>query len=47
MSPVFSYVPSYIMLLVGAISIIAGILNATSHGQKERTLNGLNENVKI
>lgn len=32
MSPVFSYVPSYIMLLIGAISIIAGILNATSHG---------------
>ena len=32
MSPTFSYVPSYIMLLISAISIIAGILNATAHG---------------
>jgi APA family basic amino acid/polyamine antiporter len=32
MSPIFPYVPSYIMLLIGAISIIAGILNVTSHG---------------
>lgn len=31
-SPVFSCVPGYIMLLIGAISIIAGILNASSHG---------------
>jgi len=32
MSPVFSFVPSYIMLLIGVISIIAGILNTTAHG---------------
>jgi len=32
MSPIFSCVPGYIMLLISAISIIAGILNATSHG---------------
>jgi APA family basic amino acid/polyamine antiporter len=32
MFPVFSHVPDYIMLLIGAISIIAGILNVTSHG---------------
>ena len=30
MSPVFSSVPGYVMLLIGAISIIAGILNATA-----------------
>lgn len=32
MSPVVSCVPSYIMLLIGTISIIAGVLNVTSHG---------------
>ena len=32
MSPIFSFIPSYIMLLVSAISIVAGILNATAHG---------------
>ncbi len=32
MSPTFSFIPSYIMLLISAISIIAGILNATAHG---------------
>jgi APA family basic amino acid/polyamine antiporter len=32
MSPIFPFIPSYIMLLISAISIIAGILNATAHG---------------
>jgi APA family basic amino acid/polyamine antiporter len=32
MSPIFPFIPSYIMLLICAISIIAGILNVTSHG---------------
>ena len=32
MSPIFPYLPSYVMLLIGAISIIAGILNATARG---------------
>ena len=32
MSPIFSFIPSYIMLLISAISIVAGILNATAHG---------------
>lgn len=31
-SPIFSFIPSYIMLLISAISIVAGILNATAHG---------------
>ena len=35
MSPVFPFIPSYIMFLIGAISIIAGILNATAHLQKQ------------
>jgi amino acid transporter len=32
MPPVFPYVPGYVMLFIGVISIIAGILNATAHG---------------
>ncbi|MBE0520246.1 amino acid permease [Candidatus Bathyarchaeota archaeon] len=32
MPPIFPFIPSYIMLLIGAISIIAGILNAVAHG---------------
>jgi APA family basic amino acid/polyamine antiporter len=32
MSPIFPFISSYVMLLIGAISIIAGILNVTSHG---------------
>jgi len=32
MSPIFPNIPSYIMLFISAISIIAGILNATAHG---------------
>jgi APA family basic amino acid/polyamine antiporter len=31
-SSIFPFIPSYVMLLIGAISIIAGILNVTSHG---------------
>jgi len=32
MSPIFPFIPSYIMLLISAISIVAGFLNATVHG---------------
>jgi len=32
MSPIFPFIPSYIMLLISAISIITGILNTTAHG---------------
>lgn len=32
MSPIFPYIPSYIMFLVSAISIVAGVLNITRHG---------------
>ena len=32
MSPIFSFIPSYIILLISAVSIVAGILNATAHG---------------
>ena len=32
MSPIFPFTPSYIMLLISAISIITGILNATARG---------------
>jgi len=32
MSPIFPNIPSYIMLFISVISIIAGILNATAHG---------------
>jgi len=32
MSPIFSYVPSYIMLLISAVTIIAGVLNTTAGG---------------
>ena len=31
-SPIFPYVPGYVILVISAISIIAGILNATTHG---------------
>ena len=31
-SPMFPYIPSYVMLVVSAISIIAGILNVTTRG---------------
>lgn len=31
-SPIFPYVPGYVILVISAISIIAGILNATAHG---------------
>jgi len=31
-SPTFPYIPSYVMLVVSAISIIAGILNVTTRG---------------
>lgn len=32
MSPIFSFIPGYIMLLISAVSIVAGILNATARG---------------
>jgi len=32
MSPIFPFIPSYIMLLISAISIITGILNTTAYG---------------
>jgi len=30
--PIFPYVPPYVILVIGTISIIAGILNVTTHG---------------